>query len=85
MTTLTPEQKEAQMASMKSFDEEMPSVGIFWYDAQEHEFFGVYKKELTPKMIEEAADKGLPFITKGAFLLLACPKGFEPSTFRVGV
>ena len=62
MTTLTPEQKEAQMASMKSFDEDMPSVGIFWYDAQEHEFFGVYKKELTPKMIEEAADKGLPFI-----------------------
>ena len=62
MTTLTQEQKEAQMASMKSFDEDMPSVGIFWYDAQEHEFFGVYKKELTPKMIEEAADKGLPFI-----------------------
>ena len=62
MTTLTQEQKEAQMASMKSFDEEMPSVGIFWYDPQEHEFFGVYKKELTPKMIEEAANKGLPFI-----------------------
>ena len=62
MTTLTQEQKDAQMASMKSFDEDMPSVGIFWYDAQEHEFFGVYKKELTPKMIEEAADKGLPFI-----------------------
>lgn len=39
MTTLTPEQKEAQMASMKSFDEEMPSVGIFWYAPQEHEFF----------------------------------------------
>lgn len=35
MTTLTPEQKEAQMASMKSFDEEMPSVGIFWYDPQD--------------------------------------------------
>ena len=50
------------MASMKSFDEDMPSVGIFWYDPEEHEFFGVYKKELTPKMIEEAADKGLPFI-----------------------
>ena len=62
MTTLTPEQKEAQMASMKSFDEEMPLVGIFWYDPQEHEFFGVYKKELTPKMIEEAADKILSII-----------------------
>ena len=62
MTTLTDEQRKAQMASMKSFDEDMPSVGIFWYDPEEHEFFGVYKKELTPKMIEEAADKGLPFI-----------------------
>ena len=54
MTTLTDEQRKAQMASMKSFDEDMPSVGIFWYDPEEHEFFGVYKKELTPKMIEEA-------------------------------
>lgn len=50
------------MADMASFDEEMPSVGIFWYDADEHDFFGVGKSELTPKMVEEAADKGLPFI-----------------------
>ncbi len=42
------------MADMKSFDEPMPSVGIFWYDPEEHDFFGVYKKELTPKMVEEA-------------------------------
>ncbi len=47
---------------MRSFDEAMPAVGIFWYDAEEHSFFGVRKKELTPKMIEDAADKGLPYI-----------------------
>ena len=50
------------MADMKSFDEEMPSIGIFWYDPQDHTLFGVGKKELTPQMVEEAADKGLPFI-----------------------
>ena len=47
------------MADMKSFDEPMPAVGIFWYDPQEHDFFGVYKKELTPKMVEEALQKGI--------------------------
>ena len=62
MTTLSQEDKAAMMADMKSLDEDMPSVGIFWYDTEEHEFFGVYKRELTPKMIEDAADKGLPFI-----------------------
>ena len=50
------------MKDMKSFDESMPAVGIFWYDPEEHDFFGVYKKELTPKMVEDAAEKGLPFI-----------------------
>lgn len=62
MTTLSQEDKAAMMADMKSLDEDMPSVGIFWYDTEEHDFFGVYKRELTPKMIEDAADKGLPFI-----------------------
>ncbi len=62
MTTLSHSEKEAIMADMKSFDEPMPAVGIFWYDPEEHDFFGVYKKELTPKMVEEAADKGLPYI-----------------------
>lgn len=50
------------MADMKAFDEEMPSIGIFWYDPKDHSLFGVGKKELTPKMVEEAANKGLPFI-----------------------
>lgn len=62
MTTLSQSEREAQMADMKSFDEPMPAVGIFWYDTEERSLFGVYKKGLTPKMVEEAAEKGLPFI-----------------------
>ena len=62
MTTLSKSEKEAIMADMKSFDEPMPAVGIFWYDLEENDFFGVYKKELTPKMIENAAENGLPYI-----------------------
>lgn len=62
MTQLTQSQHEAQMNDMKAFDEEMPSIGIFWYDATDCSFFGVGKKQLTPKMVEEAAEKGLPFI-----------------------
>ena len=62
MTALSHSEKEAMMADMKSFDEQMPSVGIFWYDPEEHDFFGVYKKELTPKMIEETMAKGIKVI-----------------------
>ena len=62
MKTLSLEEHNAQMADMKSFDEQMPSVGIFWYDIEEKNLFGVYKSEITPKMVEEAAEKGLPFI-----------------------
>ena len=50
------------MADMKSFDEEMPSIGIFWYDPQDHTLFGVGKKELTPQMVEEARAKGVEVI-----------------------
>ena len=50
------------MADMKSFDEPMPAVGIFWYDQEAHDFFGVYKKELTPKMVEDAAGEGIKVI-----------------------
>ena len=62
MTKLTEEEHKAQMELMKALDEQMPCVGIFWYDPQEKVLFGVRKQELTPKMAEEAADKGLPFI-----------------------
>lgn len=62
MTQLNDKDHKAQMADMKSFDEQMPCIGIFWYDPEEHNFFGVHKKEITPKMVEEAAEKGVPFI-----------------------
>lgn len=50
------------MDAMRALDEPMPQVGIFWYDMEDKSFFGVCKQELTPKQVEEAADKGLPFI-----------------------
>ena len=62
MTNLTEEQHKAQMDDMKSFDEQMPCVGIFWYDPEDHSLFGVRKKELTPQIVEETAEKGMPFI-----------------------
>ena len=62
MTQLSDKDRKAQMADMKSFDEQMPCVGIFWYDMETKSFFGVRKKEITPKMVEEAAEKGVPFI-----------------------
>ena len=62
MTQLTEKERQAQMESMRAFDEEMPSVGIFWYDMTDKVLFGVRKTELTPTMVEEAAEKGLPFI-----------------------
>lgn len=62
MTQLTKEQHQAQMEDMKQYDGQMPCVGIFWYDLSEKVLFGVCKSELTPKMVEEAAEKGLPFI-----------------------
>ena len=47
---------------MKAFDEEMPSIGIFWYDPKDHSLFGVGKKELTPQMVEESRAKGVDVI-----------------------
>ncbi|MBR1518861.1 MAG: hypothetical protein IJ624_05120 [Prevotella sp.] len=52
MTNLSEKEHEAQMNDMRSFDEQMPSVGIFWYDFEEHTLFGVRKKELTPREVE---------------------------------
>ncbi len=62
MTQLSDKDHNAQMEDMRKYDEEMPSVGIFWYDPKENLFFGVCKQQVTPKMVEEAADNGLPFI-----------------------
>ena len=62
MTQLSEKEHQAQMDDMKSFDEQMPCVGIFWYDLEEKSFFGVCKKEITPKMVEEARSKGIRVI-----------------------
>ena len=62
MTQLDEKDHKAQMEDMRSFDEQMPSVGIFWYDPEDHTLFGVRKKELTPQMVEEARAKGVEFI-----------------------
>ena len=62
MTHLDEKGHQAQMDDMRSFDEPMPSVGIFWYDPEEHVLFGVRKKELTPREVEEAAEKGVRYI-----------------------
>jgi len=63
MTQLTDQERTAQMNDMRSFDEQMPCVGVFWYDLAGHGFYGVRKKEITPVMVEEAAKKGSPFIS----------------------
>ena len=47
---------------MKSFDEQMPCIGIFWYDPEEHALYDVHKKELTPGMIENAAKNDIHYI-----------------------
>ena len=65
MTELTDKEHEQQMASMCEFDEQMPCVGIFWYDPEDHTLFGVRKKELTPREVEEATEKGMFFIDYG--------------------
>ena len=62
MTHLSDKLHDEQMAAMRAFDEQMPCVGIFWFDPDDNTLFGVRKKEITPKIVEEAAEKGLPFI-----------------------
>lgn len=62
MTQLTDGEHNALMEDMRQFDEQMPCVGIFWYDPADKTLFGVRKQELTPKMVEGAADDGLPYI-----------------------
>ena len=62
MTQLNNTDHAAQMSDMKSFDEQMPSVGIFWFDPEDHTLFGVRKKELTPREVEEARVKGVDVI-----------------------
>lgn len=51
------------MNDMLSFDDQMPCVGIFWYDPVDRSFLGVRKKEITPQMVEAADEKGSPYIS----------------------
>lgn len=46
---MSEDELQQQMDDMRSFDEPMPQVGIFWYDPSNKAFFGVRKQELTPK------------------------------------
>ena len=62
MTQLSTAEHEALMEDMRGLDEQMPCVGIFWYDPADKALFGVRKSELTPKMVEDAADDGVPYI-----------------------
>lgn len=59
---MSEKEMQQQMDAMRAFDEPMPQVGIFWFDLNDHTFFGVRKQEITPKEVEEAAEKGIPFI-----------------------
>ena len=62
MRGLSDQVHTALMDDMKLFDEEMPSIGFFCYNMQEHRLFDVIKKELTPRMIEDARVKGIEII-----------------------
>ena len=44
MTQLTNEEHQKQMADMKPFDEQMPCVGIFWYDPEDKSFLAFVRK-----------------------------------------
>lgn len=56
MTTLTQEERKIQMEAMKAFDEQMPCVGIFWYDPQEKMLFGVREQEFSLPYFEYRYD-----------------------------
>lgn len=62
MTQLTNQERDALMADMKSFDEQMPCVGFFRYDPVGRFLFDVRKMELTPLEVEAAAEKGIRVI-----------------------
>ena len=46
----------------RSCSGQLPSVGIFWYNPEEHALCGVRKKEMSPVWAEAAASDGLPLI-----------------------
>lgn len=62
MTQLTDKERDALMADMKLFDEQMPCIGFFWHDPEGGFLFNVRKKELTPREVEATAQKGIQVI-----------------------
>ena len=81
MTQLSDKEHNVQMEDMKSFDEQMPCVGIFWYDPEDNTLFGVRKKEITPKMVEESRTQGVDVIDYPTSSLLHQPSDIN---HRVG-
>ena len=73
MTQLSDKEHNVQMEDMKSFDEQMPCVGIFWYDLEDNTLFGVRKKEITPQMVEESRTQGVDVIDYPTSSLLHQP------------
>jgi len=58
-----PAARAALMADLRnSCSGQLPSVGIFWYNPEEHVLYGVRKEELSPVRVEAAASDGLPII-----------------------
>lgn len=62
MNRLTDKERKALMDDIRSFDEQMPCVGVFQYNPIGHRLVGVQKSEVTPKMVEDAAERGGLFI-----------------------
>ena len=83
MTQLSTTEHEAMMEDMRQFDEQMPCVGIFWYDPADKALFGVRKSELTPKMVEDAANDGVPYINYPHLHRQVWAKEFLPVGFIV--
>lgn len=48
-----------QMKAMRELDEPMPQIGVFLYDTKEHGFAYLQKMEITPKQIEDFAQRGV--------------------------
>lgn len=58
MKQLSDQEPTAQINDIQSFDEQMPCVGTFWYDAGTRASSHVRKMEITPRMVEEARQTG---------------------------
>ena len=48
---------QQQMDAMRALDEPMPQVGIFWFDPEDHSFFGVRKQEFALPYFEFVYDE----------------------------